>query len=50
MHQGQNKLNHDNNNIYMKKFLESNWLREVQFFGNTEQKRRNWMQKQVKQK
>jgi len=30
MHQGQHKLNHNNSNIYMKKFLQSDWLREVQ--------------------
>jgi len=50
MHQGQNKLNHNNSNIYMKKFLQSDWLREVQSFGDTEQKRGNWMQKQAIQK
>ena len=27
--------------IYMKKIMQSDWLREVQFFGNTVQKRGN---------
>ena len=34
---------------YMKKLLDSNWLRAVQFFLNTVQKRGNWMQKKVKE-
>ena len=29
----------------MKKLLDSDWLRTVQFFLNTVQKRGNWMQK-----
>ena len=33
--------------IYMKKLLDSDWLRTVQFFLNTVQKRGNWMQKKV---
>ena len=31
----------------MKKLLDSDWLRAVQFFLNTVQKRGNWMQKKV---
>ena len=31
----------------MKKLLDSDWLRTVQFFLNTVQKRGNWMQKKV---
>ena len=31
--------------IYMKKLLDSDWLRAVQFFLNTVQKRGNSMQK-----
>ena len=31
--------------IYMKKLLDSDWLRIVQFFLNTVQKRGNWMHK-----
>ena len=31
--------------IYMKKLLDSDWLKAVQFFLNTVQKRGNWMQK-----
>ena len=31
--------------IYMKKLLDSDWLRTVQFFLNTVQKRGNLMQK-----
>ena len=31
----------------MKKLLDSDWLRTVQFFLNTVQKRVNWMQKKV---
>ena len=31
----------------MKKLLDSEWLRTVQFFLNTVQKRGNWMQKKV---
>ena len=27
--------------IYMKKFLDCDWLREMQFFGNTVQKKGN---------
>ena len=27
--------------IYMKKFLDCDWLREIQFFGNTVQKKGN---------
>ena len=33
--------------IYMKKLLDSDWLRAVQFFLNTVQKRGNSMQKKV---
>ena len=33
--------------IYMKKFLDSDWLREVQFLGNTVQKKGNLVQKRV---
>ena len=33
--------------MYMKKLLDSDWLRTVQFFLNTVQKRGNWMQKKV---
>ena len=33
--------------IYMKKLLDSDWLRAVQFFLNTVQKRGHWMQKKV---
>ena len=33
--------------IYMKKLLDSDWLRTVQFFLNTVQKRGNWMRKKV---
>ena len=33
--------------IYMKKIMQSDWLREVQYFGNTVQKRGYWMQKMV---
>ena len=29
----------------MKKFLVCDWLREMQFSGNTVQKKRNWAQK-----
>ena len=29
----------------MKKFLLCDWLREMQFSGNTVQKKRNWVQK-----
>ena len=31
--------------IYMKKFLDCDWLREMQFFGNTLQKKGNLVQK-----
>ena len=31
--------------IYMKKFLDCDWLREMQFFGNTVQKKGNLVQK-----
>ena len=31
----------------MKKFLDSDWLREVQFLGNTVQKKGNLVQKRV---
>ena len=31
--------------IYMKKFLNCDWLREMQFFGNTVQKKGNLVQK-----
>ena len=31
----------------MKKLLDSDWLRTVQFFLNTVQKRGNWMQKKI---
>ena len=31
----------------MKKLFDSDWLRTVQFFLNTVQKRGNWMQKKV---
>ena len=31
--------------IYMKKFLDCDWLREMQFLGNTVQKKGNWVQK-----
>ena len=30
--------------IYMKKFLDSDWLREMQFLGNTMQKKGNSVQ------
>ena len=33
--------------IYMKKFLDCDWLREMQFFGNTVQKKGNLVQKRV---
>ena len=33
--------------MYMKKLLDSDWLRTVQFFLNTVQKRGNWVQKKV---
>ena len=33
--------------IYMKKFLDCDWLREMQFLGNTVQKKGNWVQKRV---
>ena len=29
----------------MKKFIVCDWLREMQFSGNTVQKKRNWVQK-----
>ena len=29
----------------MKKFLDCDWLREMQFLGNTVQKKGNWVQK-----
>ena len=29
----------------MKKFLDYDWLREMQFLGNTVQKKGNWVQK-----
>ena len=31
----------------MKKLLDSDWLRTVQFFLNTVQKKGNWMQKKI---
>ena len=31
--------------IYMKKFLDCDWLREMQFFGNRVQKKGNLVQK-----
>ena len=31
----------------MKKFLDCDWLREMQFLGNTVQKKGNWVQKRV---
>ena len=31
--------------IYMKKFLDCHWLREMQFLGNTVQKKGNLVQK-----
>ena len=34
--------------IYMKKFLDCDWLREMQFFGNTVQKKGNLVQKRGK--
>ena len=33
--------------IYMKKFLDCDWLREMQFFGNTAQKKGNLVQKRI---
>ena len=33
--------------IYMKKFLDCDWLREMQFLGNTVQKKGNLVQKRV---
>ena len=30
--------------IYMKKFLDCDWLKEMQFFGNTVQKKGNLVQ------
>ena len=33
--------------IYMKKFLDYDWLREMQFLGNTVQKKGNLVQKRV---
>ena len=34
--------------IYTKKFLDCDWLREMQFFGNTVQKKGNLLQKRGK--
>ena len=33
--------------IYMKKVLDCDWLREMQFLGNTVQKKGNLVQKRV---
>ena len=33
--------------IYVKKFLDCDWPRKMQFFGNTVQKKGNWVQKRV---
>ena len=33
--------------IYMKKFLDSDWLREMHFLGNTVQKKSNLVQRRV---
>ena len=33
--------------VYVKKFLDCDWPREMQFFGNTVQKKGNWVQKRV---
>ena len=33
--------------IYMKKFLDCDWLREMQFLGDTVQKKGNLVQKRV---